>query len=431
MFPRDPHEPRLIAWVRNPRVRRTLTLWFLWGFAAIGLYWFRLSLLPFGLAILFAFIIEPMVEFASRRKIAGRISIPRIAVILSIYAVAGGVVYLFGQWTLPQIGRELAKLGAESKQMLVDLERHGLALLDRAVQISEEAHLPFDRTEIEAFVREYFASLQSSARANLNNVFSFGRDVITTLFQGVFGLFLVLMLTAFLSMDRERIERYAHSLVPPESREDYTRLLRGVAGGLAGVVRGQLLICLTNGVLTFIGLALLGVKFKIILATMAAVFSLIPIFGSIISTLPIVAVALTDSFPKAVFVLFWIVGIHLLEANLLNPKIMGDAARIHPVLVVFALVAGERTAGLIGALFAVPIASVVATFFRFLHTRAVEAANAPSRGGSASWASGTGNLPRGTWDPGGTGDLGAAGEEGPTSGPTTIPPPPPSGPNQV
>lgn len=415
MFPRDPHEPRLIAWVRNPRVRRTLILWSLWLAAAVGLYWFRLVLLPFGLAILFAFIIEPVVTFASERRIAGRFQLPRLAVVVGIYVLTGSLVYLFGQWTLPQIGREVARLGSESRTMLEAVERHGLALMEAATRFSEENHLPFDREEIRAFAGEYLGSLQDSARANLNRVFTFGRDVIASVVQGVFGLFLVLMLTAFLSMDRERIERYAHSLVPPESREDYSRLLGGVARGLAGVVRGQLLICLTNGVLTFIGLAILGVKFKIILATMAAVFSLIPIFGSVISTLPIVAVALTDSFPKALFVLMWIIGIHLLEANVLNPKIMGDAAKIHPVLVVFALLAGERTAGLIGALFAVPIASVVATFFRFLHTRAVEAANAAPRAGSTSWASNTGNLPGGSWDPGTTGDM----------------PPPPNEPNKV
>lgn len=423
MFPRDPHEPRLIAWVRNPRVRRTLTLWFLWGFAALALYWFSIVLLPFGLAVLFAFIIEPVVTLVSRRELWGGRRAPRIAVVLGIYVLAFGLIYLFGLWTLPQIGREIAKLGAESRQMLGDLERHGLALLERATQFSEDNHLPFDRAEIQAFAREYFQSLQDAARANLSRVLSFGRDVVASLVHGVFGLFLVLMLTAFLSMDRERIESYALSLVPPESREDYTRLLGGIGRGLAGVVRGQLLICLTNGVLTFVGLALLGVKFKIILATMAAVFSLIPIFGSIISTVPIVAVALTDSVPKAFFVLLWIIGIHLLEANLLNPKIMGDAAKIHPVLVVFALLAGEHTAGLIGALFAVPIASVVATLFRFLHTRAVEAANAASRPGSAAWASTTGGA-RGTWDPGpgGTADLSPKPE-----GPPSAPPGPTSG----
>jgi predicted PurR-regulated permease PerM len=66
----------------------------------------------------------------------------------------------------------------------------------------------------------------------------------------------------------------------------------------------------------------------------------------------------------------WIIGIHLLEANLLNPKIMGDAAKIHPVLVVLALVVGEHYHGLAGALFAVPIMSVFVTVWKAARHRA-------------------------------------------------------------
>ena len=68
------------------------------------------------------------------------------------------------------------------------------------------------------------------------------------------------------------------------------------------------------------------------------------------------------------FVLAWIIGIHLVEANFLNPKIMGDAAKIHPVLVVFALIAGEHSYGLVGALFAVPVASIIQTIFVYYRT---------------------------------------------------------------
>ena len=99
-------------------------------------------------------------------------------------------------------------------------------------------------------------------------------------------------------------------------------------------------------------------KYPLLLAGIAATMSLIPIFGSILSSVPIVAIALISSgtfdLRQGVFVLAWIIGIHLVEANLLNPKIMGDAAKIHPVLVVFALIAGEHSYGLVGALFAVP-----------------------------------------------------------------------------
>jgi len=68
-------------------------------------------------------------------------------------------------------------------------------------------------------------------------------------------------------------------------------------------------------------------------------------------------------------VLAWIIVIHLFEANFLNPKIMGNAAKIHPVLVVFALIAGEHSYGLVGALFAVPVASIIQTIFVYYRKR--------------------------------------------------------------
>ncbi len=107
---------------------------------------------------------------------------------------------------------------------------------------------------------------------------------------------------------------------------------------------------------------------------LAGVFSFIPVFGSILSSVPIVAVALTSgphgfSFSTGLGTLGWIVGIHLLEANLLNPKIIGTAAKMHPVVVVFALMVGEETGGLIGALLAVPIASIVQAIFLYFRRR--------------------------------------------------------------
>jgi predicted PurR-regulated permease PerM len=161
----------------------------------------------------------------------------------------------------------------------------------------------------------------------------------------------------------------------------------GVDRGLSGVIRGQLLICFINGVLTYLGLWLFHVKYSLLLAGIAAVMSLVPIFGSILSSIPIVAIALVSSgtfdIKQGVSVLGWIILIHLVEANFLNPKIMGGAAKIHPVLVVFALIAGEHTYGLVGALFAVPVASIIQTIFVYYWLRGFSRTSPPPIGQTA------------------------------------------------
>jgi predicted PurR-regulated permease PerM len=195
--------------------------------------------------------------------------------------------------------------------------------------------------------------------------------------------FLTLMVAAFLSSDLPRYLDYFYGLIPPHRRTQARRLLVTLNDGLSGVIRGQLMICLVNGVLTGVGLALLGVKYAVLLGLMAGVLSIIPIFGTILSTVPAVAVGLTQSPMTALLVLGWILFIHFVEANVLNPKIMGDNAHISPVLVVFALLAGEHSFGLTGALLAVPVASIVQSLYLFTRAVLEESVPQPEPAGSA------------------------------------------------
>jgi predicted PurR-regulated permease PerM len=198
--------------------------------------------------------------------------------------------------------------------------------------------------------------------------------VIAKLARGVLGFVLTMVVSAYLLITTERIFDFARSLYPVGRRNDFDDLVRRIDRGLSGVVRGQLIICGINAALSGIGFYTLGLKYWTFLTLLAGVMSVIPIFGSILSSVPAVMVALTQDFGLAVLVLAWIVGIHQLEAHVLNPKIMGDAARVHPVLVVFALIAGEHTAGLVGALLAVPVLSIIQTLFLFLRERFLGAA---------------------------------------------------------
>ncbi|MEZ4381727.1 MAG: AI-2E family transporter [Nannocystaceae bacterium] len=206
---------------------------------------------------------------------------------------------------------------------------------------------------------EYTGRIAEGLRALITGVTSFlTRFVIT------------FMLGAFILVDPGRITGFLRSLIPYAYRDDFDEILEKVDVGLAGVIRGQLLICLVNAILTWIGLVLVGVKYSFLLALAAGVFSLIPIFGTIISSIPIMVVAMVSgedgiAFGPPLLMLAWISGIHLLEANVLNPKIIGDSAHMHPVIVIFALLAGENLYGLTGALLAVPVASVVQTLYLY------------------------------------------------------------------
>lgn len=188
----------------------------------------------------------------------------------------------------------------------------------------------------------------------------------------VFSAILSLMLAAFILATTPRIMGFFRSLNPPRLRGDFDQLVKRVDRGLGGVIRGQLLICLINGVLSGIGFAIAGLRYWPVWTLLATVASLVPIFGTIVSSVPAVAIGLSQGWGTGLFVLIWIIAIHELEANIFNPKIMGDAARMHPVIVVFALLAGAHAAGTLGALLGVPVASILQSLFRFLRARAYD-----------------------------------------------------------
>jgi predicted PurR-regulated permease PerM len=225
----------------------------------------------------------------------------------------------------------------------------------------------------ERSIKKWLTERLKSTEGESRRALEYGQKFVAAIVAGIGRLFLVLMVAAFILVDLDRIMAFLRSLVPEQYQGDYDRIVVGVDRGLSGVVRGQLVICFINGVLTYVGLILFHVKYPLLLAGIASVMSLIPIFGSILSSIPIVAIALISSgnfdLKQGILVLAWIIGIHLVEANLLNPKIMGDAAKIHPVLVVFALIAGEHSYGLVGALFAVPVASIIQTIFVYYRRR--------------------------------------------------------------
>ncbi|RME21060.1 MAG: AI-2E family transporter [Deltaproteobacteria bacterium] len=363
---------------------------FLW-FLVLGFFFLlREIAAPFIGAILIAYLLSPLVSALSRwRPRLGkfRLRIHRWVAVLIIYFGLGLVAFGYVALAVPRIGTELGKLVHEGERFVQSLTPEKLQQyaqnvkdwIDQKglpVQVVMPGHSgPAEPAEgrfvlrLDEIMGQSMTELATGARQALVTFLKVGPRFAVRVFRSVLMTFLILMVAAFLMIGPEQVFAFFRALFPPHMQNGYDEVLQEIDIGLAGVVRGQVLICLVNGVLTFIGLVLLGVKFPVLLSSLAAVMSLIPIFGSVLSSIPIVAVALTSSFGLALAALAWIIGIHLLEANLLNPKIIGDAAKIHPALVVFVLLAGEHFYGVLGALFAVPLTSVALAVFKVMHRR--------------------------------------------------------------
>jgi predicted PurR-regulated permease PerM len=404
-----------------------------WGFLlfiVLIVWMFSGVLLPFLFALLVAYILAPIVARMARIRL-GQKTMPRGVAVLCCYVVTIGILALFFSAFLPRLSHELARLGDEgphlweridedwtprlasyleeqfptlkAKPVPVEVAPHqqmmpqgtlltlaplgggeyaviaagaGLELEKvndkrfRLVPPSQEGP-PSLEEQLRLQIRKVLAGLANQA----DDLLRVGRRLVTSLVGGMMRLVLVLMVAAFILIDLKGIHGFVRGIVPLRYRDDYDLIVAGVDRGLGGVIRGQLIICVINGVLTCIGMLIFGVKYAVLLSVVAALLSLIPIFGSILSTVPIVIVALVSGdsgldIAKGALMLVWILGIHFVEANILNPKIIGTSAKMSPIVVIFALIAGEHSFGLVGAVFAVPVASIIQTLFMYFRGQA-------------------------------------------------------------
>lgn len=423
-------------------LRRVTRLWGFLGFVILVLVLARGVILPFVFALLVAHILAPVVRRMAHRP-DGSLRMPRWVAVIVCYTVFLGVLSTAMITLLPRFTGELTRMARELPALYttinddwapklagwieerfpaaerprppvhpiqpgqsdflprdttfvlsplpdgrtaVELPPGGLALIPRhdgGFDVRSDKP-PTESVDLEDRIRLWTRERLQGLQSRVDDLVRVGQGLVVGFARGIFSFFLVLMVAAFILLDLEKVNGFGRSLVPMVYRDDYDRIVQSINRGLTGVIRGQLIICLVNGILTYIGLLIFNVDYALILAMVAAVLSVIPIFGSIVSTIPIVTVALLSGedgvdIVRGLAALAWIIGIHLLEANMLNPKIMGTSARIHPLLVIFALIVGEHYYGLVGAILAVPVMSMTQVLFVYLRKKALADERDPTK----------------------------------------------------
>ncbi len=374
-------QPTVPIW-RRPRAQLLAVTGVVWAIVVAVLFAAGDALLPFVLAALAAYVIDPLIERLALLRVSRR-PVPRWGAVAVVYLFLGAGIYVFAVSVVPQIYREAVRGLLELREFLAGVGPEKIESWARSIDAFMLRYgIPVDvlpgeqrsgarlHVDVAAGIADALRDASVSARGRVGDVVALSRALLAGALKTIFFFVLLFMLTAFISMDAPRIVRYAETLVPSHWRADLRRLLHGIDSGLAGVVRGQLTIMLVNGTLTLVGLLVLRIPFAFALSALATLLYVVPIFGTILSSVPIVLLATTaGGVSKGLLALGWILVIHALEAYVLNPKIMGTASRIHPVIIVLALLVGERSGGIVGALLAVPIASVIVAVFRFLQRK--------------------------------------------------------------
>lgn len=261
--------------------------------------------------------------------------IPRGVAVVGVYIVLLLVFVGIGWLVIPP-------LATQAQQVITD----GPSLIEQARSWFRGWDVPGS---------DRIVSLAESRVDQLGTAFA---DLPLTVASAVIEIVLMFFLSLYWLLIVPTFRSFALSLVPDTRRDDAKQLFAEMGQMMGGYVRGAVLQGIIIGVLTYIGLLVIGIEFPLVLAVVAGVTELIPVIGPLIAVVPIVGIALLDGPTTALITLgFWIV-IQQFENHVLTPNIMRSQTDLSPFLVLAAIFVGGQLAGFIGAVVAIPLAGV-------------------------------------------------------------------------
>lgn len=191
------------------------------------------------------------------------------------------------------------------------------------------------------------------------------------LLHGLFDLLLIFVVTFYLLYDWEKLVKGLHNLLPRKYEPTIVKLVNECNTVLGAFFRGQLLVMLTLGIFYSIGLSIVGLKVGVVIGAMIGLLSIIPYLGMIVGILAASIAAYVQFGAVADIVPVWLVFAvgQTLDGMLITPKLVGDRIGLHPVAVIFAVLAGGVLFGFFGVLLALPVASILMVLLTFLNSR--------------------------------------------------------------
>jgi predicted PurR-regulated permease PerM len=342
----------IVFWI-GASILFVLILWLCWEI-----------LPPFIIALAIAYLLDPV---ACRLQRLGLSRLMATLVILAAFAIVLALLFVL---VLPILGhqfygfiKELPNLLTKSQGLLAQAGNWiGSDYLAPFLQ-----KLGFENTlasnslpNINGIVGE----ATRTAGSLLNSVVSRGMAVIS-----VVTLFIITPVVAFyMLLDWNKMIASVDGLIPLRHREVADELGREIDKALAGFLRGQSLVCLFLGCWYGLGLSLIGLNFGLLIGLSAGFLSFVPYVGSLTALVISAIVAIVQGWPHwQLFALT--VGVVLagqfLEANILSPKLVGDKVGVHPVWLIFVLLAFGSVLGFIGLVIAVPVAAAAAVVLRY------------------------------------------------------------------
>ena len=178
----------------------------------------------------------------------------------------------------------------------------------------------------------------------------------------------ILVLTFYIVIEDDKVRKSFRHLAPAQYQPYLSHLIKKIQKKMGDWLRAQLILSFLVGLLVYIGLSLLGVKYALLLALLAALFEVVPYVGPVAAVIPALIVGFGVSPVLGFSVLVVYIVVQQLENHILVPKIMQKVTGLSPIFSIVALLVGIKVAGLLGAILSIPLATMAAVMLEDLFT---------------------------------------------------------------
>jgi predicted PurR-regulated permease PerM len=336
-------------WIRALLILATLTVALVFtGLAADVIVYFSDIILIVVMAWLFAFVMSPLVDGIKRLLPAA----PRTLVVVLVYGLLFLVLAVLGLVIASQLATSIVAFTDELptlQERIPEIVRPWQEQL-RELGLQVDLVLVLDETlqQIAASFGDFVPLLQEVAFASL----------------GMLGnLMFMIFLSLFIVVDKDRLLAFVNQVTPPRYAPEVRLFQNSVAASFGGFIRGQAIQGAVYGAVAAAGSLALDIDYVPLTTALVAIFQFIPFFGPFISWAPpVVAALLTQPDALVPIIVVMVIG-WFITMNIVQPRVMASSVGIHPVVVLVSVLIGLRLQGIIGAVFAIPVAAVISAFF--------------------------------------------------------------------
>ena len=223
------------------------------------------------------------------------------------------------------------------------------------------------RLDIPTQLSQLSGNIQSSITAFLNGLTGSIGSVLSAVANIALLVVIIPLIFFYMLKDGHKFPEAVAQVLPQEYSADVLALLKEINKTIAKYISGQALVCLFVGTFTFIGYLLIGLPYAFLLGVTAAVTNIIPYLGPYIGLIPAAIIGLTVSPAKALLVCAVVLVVQQVESNIISPNVLGKTLDMHPLTILFLLLAVGKISGVLGMILAIPTYAVVKTIVQYVH----------------------------------------------------------------